>query len=591
MPVQIQPLRALMLAALKFKEQYCGLNAVHFESRVTIAKSWLTNWPRELSLFLIPTSFALLQGWTIQRIAMQFVPRPLLDGKLYITQALQLQQEPFTPLRFLEFGLYPLLLSQFDVRVRDWVVGGNGPNLLAVYYTQSIILCAMSAIFLSCAFILTSGHLLKRTVISALLGGILLSPLVIVWPTTILTEALALPTMLLFACACLSDNSGRSWSPIFIAIVCCLLVLVRDAMLIFVCIFGALFLANTLFVKVNRTGPRMTGMVLVLLAIGLGGSKAWLVESGGSKNLSQLLANIVQLRILPHPESRNFFAERGLPISSTVMERSGLPAWDDNDWYEPDSAVSDRPAFIAYRHWIVTKGPKTYLTFLLTHPWYLLRSIVYSPDVPDARYMLVQDIQFSITDLFSRPYIGYQTPLAPYPQWLSNFLLAPFGWFIPLLYFTLVTMRYIWQTATQRRASSLDVAAIAAGGAIFVNYQVDAWGIWAHSVPFVLLIYIALIIGTAKVAKGLAWIIRFPTARTGLPFGAGTLGAHTDKIREGGIPTLLSTGARLNAARVVAFSIVCVSIVWASHNYFAAVKGSWQVASSNSRKRYCPESY
>ena len=300
---------------------------MHFESRVTIAKSWLTNWPSELALLLIPTVFALLQGWAIHRIGMQFVPRPLLDGALYITQALQLQHEPVTLLRFVEFGLYPLFLSQFDLGVRDWLAGGNDPKLLAVYYTQSIMLCATSAVFLFCAFILISGHLLKRIVVSALLGCILLSPLVIVWPITVLTEALALPTILLFACACLSDDSGRRWSPILIAIVCCLLVIVRDAMFIFVCIFGALLLANTLFVKVNRTGPRMIGIVLVLLAISLGGTKAWLVESGGSKNLSQLLANIIQFRILPDPQRRQFFVERGLPISSTVMERSGLPAW------------------------------------------------------------------------------------------------------------------------------------------------------------------------------------------------------------------------------------------------------------------------
>ena len=173
---------------------------------MTIVKNWLMNWPRELGLFLIPTSFALLQGWTIQSIAMQFVPRPLLDGKLYITQALQLQQEPFTPPRFLEFGLYPLFLSQFNLTVRDWLVGGNDPKLLAVYYTQSIILCVISAVFLICAFFLVSGHLLKRIVVAALLGGILLSPLVIAWPTTVLTEALALPTILLFACACLSTT-------------------------------------------------------------------------------------------------------------------------------------------------------------------------------------------------------------------------------------------------------------------------------------------------------------------------------------------------------------------------------------------------
>ena len=194
-----------------------------------------------------------------------------------------MQHEPFTLLRFVEFGLYPLFLSQFDLGVRDWLFGGNDPKLLAVYYTQSLILCATSAVFLFCAFIFISGHLLKRIVVSVLLGCILLSPLVIVWPINVLTEALALPTILLFACACLADDSGRRWSPILIAIVCCLLVLVRDAMIIFVCIFGALLLANILFVKINWTAPRMIGMVLVLLAIGLGVAKAWLVRAAARR--------------------------------------------------------------------------------------------------------------------------------------------------------------------------------------------------------------------------------------------------------------------------------------------------------------------
>ena len=79
------------------------------------------------------------------------------------------------------------------------------------------------------------------------------------------------------------------------------------------------------------------------------------------------------------------------------MERSGKPAWVDNDWFEPDSALSDRPEFIAYRNWVATKGTRTYLTFLLAHPWYLLRSIVYNPNVPDERYLRVMP-GYSILD-------------------------------------------------------------------------------------------------------------------------------------------------------------------------------------------------
>jgi len=353
-------------------------------------------------------------------------------------------------------------------------------------------------------------------------------------------------------------------------------------MVIFVGIFGALLLANNLFAKINWTAPRMIGMVLVLVAIGLGVAKASLVTSGGSKNLSQLLANIIQFRILPDPERRQFFVEQGLPISSTVMERSGKAAWVNDDWYAPDNVLSDRPEFIAYRRWIETKGIRTYLTFLLAHPWYLLRSIVYNPTLSDEHYRVMQDVQFSITDLFSRPFTGgYQTFFTPYPKWLRNFLLAPFGWFIPLLYLVVVVIRYTWQTTTQQRASSRDLAAIAAAGAVFVNYHVDAWGIWPHSVPFILLIYIALITGTAEVAKGLVPLIqRFASARIG-PIDSDTIGFKDPDGIPNIVSTSLSTGARLNTVWVVAVSIFCASVAWASHNYyFSAVQGSWQVASS-----------
>ena len=292
------------------------------------------------------------------------------------------------------------------------MTGANDPKLLVVYYTQSLMLCATSAVFLFCAFIFISGHLLKRIVVSVLLGCILLSPLVIVWPINVLTEALGVPTILLFACACLADDSGRRWSPILIAIVCCLLVLVRDAMIIFVCIFGALLLANILFVKINWTPPRMIGMVLVLLALGLGMAKALVVTTASStpaprRTSASSWQTSSSIKSCPIREHRQFFVERGLPISSTVMERSGKPAWVDNDWFYPDSALSDRPDFIAYRNWVATKGTRTYLTFLLAHPWYLLRSIVYNPSVPDERSRDA-GYQFSITaELLSRPYRGY----------------------------------------------------------------------------------------------------------------------------------------------------------------------------------------
>src|SRR5262249_62123042 len=94
------------------KCQHWGISRMT-EGSAPLAKSWTTSWLPVVGLFLLPTFFALLQGWASQRtgVAWNVTARLLSDGRLYLTQALQLQDEPVTPLRILEFGLYPLFLS------------------------------------------------------------------------------------------------------------------------------------------------------------------------------------------------------------------------------------------------------------------------------------------------------------------------------------------------------------------------------------------------------------------------------------------------------------------------------------------------
>jgi hypothetical protein len=159
------------------------------------------SWPTEVGLLCVATFFALLQSWAIHSIIIQFPARPFLDSQLYITQALKLQNEPITLVKLVEFGLYPLFLAQFNLGSLDWVNGANDPRLQVVYYTQSLMLCAASAVFLLSALILIPGKLFRRIILSVLLGCVLLSPLIIVWPAFILTDAQASPTILLFACA------------------------------------------------------------------------------------------------------------------------------------------------------------------------------------------------------------------------------------------------------------------------------------------------------------------------------------------------------------------------------------------------------
>ena len=449
--------------------------------------------------FFIPLLFALLQGWAAHRIETQREAEPLVDAAFYIQQARLLHDEPVTMQRVLEFSLFPVFLSQFEKVDDTSAINSKDPKLLPIYAAQSLVLQVVSAAFLFCALIFIPGRPIKRVVISVLLGCILLGPQIVAWPSMATTEAMTLSATLLFACTCLADDLGRRWSPILVPVACCLLVLIRDPMIILVWMFGLLLLVNILFSK-RSTRPLMIGAFLMLLVLGLATVRASLFSFDPQSkpdvlDHSQSFANILQFRILPDPQYRNFFVLRGLPISSNVMKKSGKPAWE-SDWFTPDSELSSDLDYIAYRQWLVTNGMRTYLIFLLTHPGYVLSSFFYSPNIAGA---FDEDFRFSITDLLSVPFPGYGVQLAPYPQWLRDFLLAPFGWLIPTLYLIVASVRYIWQTATRQQASRLDIAAIAAGGATLAAYHTDAWDLWRHTVPFILLIYFSMITRTTDI--------------------------------------------------------------------------------------------
>ena len=102
-------------------------------------------------------------------------------------------------------------------------------------------------------------------------------------------------------------------------------------MIILVWMFGLLLLVNILFSK-RSTRPLMIGAFLMLLVLGLATVRAslFLVRPSEQARRAQpppeSFANILQFRILPDPQYRNFFVLRGLPISSNVMKKLGKPA-------------------------------------------------------------------------------------------------------------------------------------------------------------------------------------------------------------------------------------------------------------------------
>jgi hypothetical protein len=459
-----------------------------------------------VGLLLVPVVFALLQFWASRNIIGQAAPGPISDGVRYIAQARDFQflvVDPGAwsakiPWFLLENGLYPVFLSAFDLsQVQDWSTASAHPQVLAVAHVQALVLALATAAFLSISFRLIAGHPLKRIAISVLLGGLLLSPSVVMWPLFVFTESLTLSALLLFVFGCMAYDANRRYSLVLIGLSCCVLILIRNPMAFFVWIFAGLLGVNLLIARATWSRHLAAGLVILLLAIGLGGARASALSSSGL--YIQSLVNIIQMRILPDPERRTFFAAHGMPTTPAVMERSGKPAWFNNSLFMPDGDLD--PDFVAYRNWVVANGNRTYLAFLLTHPAYVLRSLVSSPNPEAVNYD--PDFHFTLTDLFSTPMRGNEVEWAPYPRWLNNFFQAPFGWMLPVLFLVCVSVRYLIRLGTRRLASAMEIAALAAAAGIFVGYHTDAWDLWRHSIPLVLLIYFSMVVRTAEIAKEL----------------------------------------------------------------------------------------
>jgi len=484
--------------------------------KVRSIREWSFPYDKLSGLVLIPAIFAIVQGWISFNIICKLPPYSLADGALYIAHGGVILGAKVAnwPLETARYGLYPAFLSLFRLRAVNWATAGNSPTLLPVYEAQALLLALATAVFLCCAFAFSSGTTLKRAAISVLLGFFLLSPLVIVWPGFVLTESLTLATLLLLLAACQVCDNQASHPVLFIAVTAAVLIWLRDPLISFVWLLVILLAVNIAFVRSERAGARIVAVGLLLAVGAFGVERIALI--GRSDKYIQPLANIVQLRMLPDPQRRAFFAARGLPLSPAVLERSGQPAQYRNSLFLPDDDVPTD--FVDYRNWLFKNGFKTYAAFLMSNPSYLINSVMTSPNAaPSAMTspqvspeVFSEDFLFSFSDLFSTPRNGgYWMDLTPYPKPLNNFLLAPMGWPLSVIYLGYLGLTYILQTIRKRRTSSIEVAALAAFASMFEAYHADGLDLWRHCVPLLIVIYASFIyrvpeIGAAALAAARA---------------------------------------------------------------------------------------
>lgn len=440
----------------------------------------------------------LVIGFSIAQLSLVFdrihriTPQPIFDGVHYLGMASGFftgsRRDLFT--NFFVNGLYPVFLAPFDAKDMN-LLGpiSTHPKLFSIYAAQAVFLSVTSFVLLLALFFWCPGSTTRRMVITGFLGVLLLSPLFLVWPAYVLTESVAIPVLLLLLASFLAYDAKPSIPRLtLIAALAPAVALTRDPMIYFVVLTGVLLMAN-----VALRSPRFIGTAIVAWFIVI--SCGFALIKNSAKHVGpvygQDMANVIQIRILPDPDRRAFFIARGMPIGPTVIARAGKPAYLDK-WFDSDTELKDYPDFVSYRAWILNQGMKTYAAFLASHPLYLIKSFWQTPNLHDAHYG--GDIDLSIADLFSVPVSIYGTDLIMLPNSVRRFLLAPFGWLLSFGFVALCAVRYVDLTWRRLPTPALEIAALAGFVSIIMSYHLESLDPWRHSLPFLIVIYVAMIV-------------------------------------------------------------------------------------------------
>jgi hypothetical protein len=467
-------------------------------------------------VFVIPTLALFVQYWASRCILAQMGPDRLYDGAGYIADSRSLLQASGIDWIHdsLMYGFYAVFLSAFDFPIADWANAAIDPSVMKVYVVQAMVLAAAAAAFLWCSFTFSPGGIFERLTLSMLQAAMLLSPLVIVWPSALTTECLTLAGLLLLVSACIGyDRRPHGWSLAAIGTCLIMLVLIRDPIAPFVLIFATLIGVNGLAARVAKARAVPIGLLVLLIAAGLGVVRMMLFLP--TEKYRQPIFNVIQIRMLPDPDRRAYFVDHGLPMSPSVAELGGKASYYKRVLELPDSELS--PDLVVYRNWVLSQGYKTYANFLLTHPGYIVRSFFSSPTVGETVPPAL-DVAFSIADLFStpRPH-GYNVNLSPYPSDLGQFLLAPLGWAIALLYFIVVVVRYFSKTLMRKPAPAIEALAITAYVSLFCFYHSDGYDTWRHAVPNLVLIYLSCLASVSGMVRELLALRRPQTVLAASP--------------------------------------------------------------------------
>jgi hypothetical protein len=262
------------------------------------------------------------------------------------TSYVRISKEPVFGARFLA-GSRPFV---FPLAVK--MLGGNEEK---VAWTQGIF-SILSWSFLAVAVAYSLHAPLLRV---AALGWILLLSLyryIIGWDSVLLTESLSLSLMALFLAGWLWLLHGWRWRKVALLLLVALLWTFSRDTNAWVVLMISIFL-------LLLAGVRIIDKKYLVLSLALLGM---FYASNLTSDLGERwvfpFQNVLGQRILLHPQSVDFFARCGMPVSPALMNLAGEYARGE------DRAFYQDPALAGYRSWLSESGKRCYMKWLWSGP-------------------------------------------------------------------------------------------------------------------------------------------------------------------------------------------------------------------------------
>jgi hypothetical protein len=219
----------------------------------------------------------------------------------------------------------------------------------------------------------TVGQLVKagwrRTGAGLLILGFATTLPVAQWNRSELSESLSLSLLALVVASFIWTSRNPTWPRIAAtAAVCLAFAATRDAQ---VWTVGFLAIAAIVYaltrVSSDRSGAlRATVLATTLLSVVI------LAEWGTltSQRTTSDTADVFFVRVFPYPERVAWFAAHGMP-EQHLIDQVAREVPTSSSSAKVVGVPLDNPAFAPLHRWVEAHGGRTYLHFLVTHPWYV----------------------------------------------------------------------------------------------------------------------------------------------------------------------------------------------------------------------------